>query len=111
MELATRTLAERNKQDEVRSSGPPPGTGAGTKRKAPGANISPQCARGGPGGHSGPGQGPGHGGPKGPPRPKKQRMTHPSQQRRSSSPSPNSRRKEKLYCICRTPYDDTKYVT
>lgn len=102
VELATRTLAERNKQDEVRSSGPAPGAGGGTKRKAPGANISPQAAsRGGPGGH-------GPGGPKGPPRPKKQRMQHPSQQRRSSSPSPNSRRKEKLYCICRTPYDDTK---
>ena len=93
-ELAARTKAERSKQDEVR-------TGSGKRKSTPvsGSAISPpSVSRGGSGGG----------------RPRKQ-------QRTSSGPpsggntTPASgggagRKKEKLYCLCRTPYDETKWV-
>jgi len=87
-ELAARTKAERNKQDEVR-------TGSGKRKSTPVSvtTISPPSASRGGG------------------RPRKQQRTVPG--------SPGSggtalggggagRKKEKLYCLCRTPYDETK---
>ncbi|XP_058794232.1 nucleosome-remodeling factor subunit NURF301 isoform X2 [Phymastichus coffea] len=79
MELANRTKAERNKQDEVKVGS--------AKRKAnaqPPQQISPPNRR----------------------TPKKQKTAHPS----AVGPSMSSRiKKEKLYCLCRTPYDETKF--
>ncbi|PSN39772.1 hypothetical protein C0J52_15320, partial [Blattella germanica] len=93
-ELAARTKAERSKQDEVR-------TGSGKRKSAPvsGSAISPpSVSRGGAGGG------------------------RPRKQQRSTSGPPSGgnaaagvggggagRKKEKLYCLCRTPYDETKF--
>ncbi|XP_069695049.1 nucleosome-remodeling factor subunit NURF301 isoform X3 [Periplaneta americana] len=90
-ELAARTKAERSKQDEVR-------TGSGKRKSTPvsATTISPPSAsRGGgrprkqqraaPGPPSGGGSAPGGGG------------------------GGSGRKKEKLYCLCRTPYDETKF--
>lgn len=73
-ELALRTKAERNKQDEVRSSNVIPTSGGSSRRRPPhsGNSIRPT-----PSGHS-------------------------------SSRSRQRAKKEKLLCICQTPYDDTK---
>ncbi|PNF38728.1 hypothetical protein B7P43_G14361 [Cryptotermes secundus] len=91
-ELAARTKAERNKQDEVR-------TGSGKRKSAPvsASTVSPPSASRGGG--------------------------RPRKQQRTSSGPPGSggtalgggggggsgRKKEKLYCLCRTPYDETKF--
>ncbi|XP_024944598.1 nucleosome-remodeling factor subunit NURF301 isoform X2 [Cephus cinctus] len=84
-ELATRTKAERHKQDEVKVGS--------AKRKA-----NAQAAQ-----HVSP---PTRGG-----RPKKHRSqsnstTPPGA---SSAVAANRIKKEKLYCLCRTPYDETKF--
>ncbi|XP_033215194.1 nucleosome-remodeling factor subunit NURF301 isoform X2 [Belonocnema kinseyi] len=84
-ELASRTKAERHKQDEVKVGtpkrkptpqaaqqvSPPNRSGKPKSRKSQGNSITP------PGG--------------------------------SSAPNANRMRKEKLYCLCRTPYDETKF--
>lgn len=81
-ELATRTKAERTKQDEVR-------TGSGKRKSVPTATttiISHTSKTSG--------------------RPKKQ----PKGNNQNSSPSSaRGIKKEKLYCLCRTPYDETKF--
>lgn len=83
VELATRTKAERHKQDEVKVGS------AKRKANAQIAQVSP----------------PNRGG-----RPKK----HKAQANSNTSPSasstatPSRIKKEKLYCLCRTPYDETK---
>ncbi|XP_047346621.1 nucleosome-remodeling factor subunit NURF301 isoform X1 [Vespa velutina] len=84
IELATRTKAERHKQDEVKVGS------AKRKANAQIAQVSP----------------PNRGG-----RPKK----HKAQANSNTSPSasstatPSRIKKEKLYCLCRTPYDETKF--
>lgn len=80
-ELATRTKAERHKQDEVKVGG--------VKRKAtiqsPQQITSPNKSK-----------------------PKKQKSPG-GHMPNSAPPTSNSRiKKEKLYCLCRTPYDETK---
>jgi nucleosome-remodeling factor subunit BPTF len=90
-ELAARTKAERNKQDEVR-------TGSGKRKSAPvsaTANSPPSTSRSGG-------------------RPRKQQRTTPGPPS-SGGTTPGGgggggggRRREKLYCLCRTPYDETK---
>lgn len=81
-ELATRTRAERTKQDEVR-------TGSGKRKSAPTATttIIPHASK-----TTG--------------RPKKQQKTNPQM---ASPPASKGIKKEKLYCLCRTPYDETKF--
>ncbi|XP_044734089.1 nucleosome-remodeling factor subunit NURF301, partial [Chrysoperla carnea] len=84
-ELATRTKAERTKQDEVR-------TGSGKRKSIPTATttLAQQANR-----HSG--------------RPKKQQKQPPPGMLSPGGPKSGGNRKEKLYCICRTPYDETKF--
>ncbi|XP_077292315.1 nucleosome-remodeling factor subunit NURF301 E(bx) [Arctopsyche grandis] len=74
-ELALRTKAERNKQDEVRSSNVNPTSGTSSRRRP---QHSGNSTRQTPSGHS-------------------------------SSRSRQRAKKEKLLCICQTPYDDTKF--
>lgn len=81
MELAARTKAERSKQDEVggRTTGSGGGNASGSaKRKST---------------------------PVQPSRSKKNAKTNNTP---LTSPPTNRSKKEKLLCICRTPYDDTK---
>lgn len=79
-ELALRTRAERSKQEEVRgSSGAGSGAGAGAGAGNPG---------------------PAGGGTK--------RRTTSGVPREPSRSAKKSVKKEKLLCICRTPYDNTK---
>lgn len=104
-ELATRTKPERNKkQEELRTStaGHPNNTNIGTKRKsgAGGTGIlkslpiktgqQPQTSLSG-----------------GPPN-ERQKPTPLSKGRKSQKGPGSSKKKEKLYCICRTPYDESK---
>lgn len=85
-ELALRTKAERSKQDEVR-------TGSG-KRKSTATTPTPLISQAG----------------------SKSNSRVRKQSQRSSTTPPGlmsnrgSNKKEKLYCVCRTPYDDTKYA-
>lgn len=79
-ELALRTRAERSKQEEVRGS-----SGAGS-----GASTGPGVGNPGPAG----------GGSK--------RRTTSGTPREPARSSKKSVKKEKLLCICRTPYDNTK---
>jgi nucleosome-remodeling factor subunit BPTF len=90
VELATRTLAERNKQEEVRptkrkNSGSGGSSGQQQARQAVSVAAAVAAASSSPA--------------KAPPK---------KRQKRSSSPNARSR-KEKLFCSCRTPYDDTKF--
>ncbi|KAK2580560.1 hypothetical protein KPH14_007689 [Odynerus spinipes] len=85
VELATRTKAERHKQDEVK---------VGSAKRKANAQIAQQVSP------------PNRGG-----RPKKHKTqansnTPPSA---SSATTPSRIKKEKLYCLCRTPYDETKF--
>jgi nucleosome-remodeling factor subunit BPTF len=90
-ELAARTKAERSKQDEVR-------TGSGKRKSAPvsATTISPPSASRGGG------------------RPRKQQRAAPGPPGSGGTTpaggggSASGRKKEKLYCLCRTPYDETK---
>ncbi|XP_012142204.1 nucleosome-remodeling factor subunit NURF301 E(bx) isoform X2 [Megachile rotundata] len=84
-ELASRTKAERHKQDEVK---------VGSAKRKANAQVAQQVSP------------PNRGG-----RPKKYKAegkssTPPS----ASTAAPTNRiKKEKLYCLCRTPYDETKF--
>ncbi|XP_018334706.1 nucleosome-remodeling factor subunit NURF301 isoform X2 [Agrilus planipennis] len=84
-ELAARTKLERSKQDEVR-------TGS-SKRKS--TAIAPQTPAYTPA-------------PRSSGRPKKKQQNQPSPPSNQHSLH-NKLKKEKLYCICRTPYDETKF--
>ncbi|XP_046404076.1 nucleosome-remodeling factor subunit NURF301 isoform X3 [Ischnura elegans] len=129
-ELAARTRAERNKQEEVRGMGSSQQAermhaqsgGArgesyerGHKRRATGSSatpVSPPESKESPSAaskssHQGAGQ---------QARAGKRRRGSGSEratERRESSQNPptprSSSRKEKLYCVCRTPYDETKF--
>ncbi|XP_044753874.1 nucleosome-remodeling factor subunit NURF301 isoform X3 [Coccinella septempunctata] len=102
-ELAARTKLERSKQDEVR-------TGS-SKRKAaaqPTTTLVQQPT---------PRSGRGHNKQKAVVQQGTQ-QSNPKQQNQHVSPTPNiptqprsnsSSKKEKLYCLCRTPYDETKF--
>ncbi|KAG7208953.1 hypothetical protein KM043_015126 [Ampulex compressa] len=84
-ELATRTKAERHKQDEVK---------VGSAKRKANAQVAQQVSP------------PNRGG-----RPKKYKAqgnnsTPPSA---STTAAANRIKKEKLYCLCRTPYDETKF--
>lgn len=102
MELAARTKAERTKQNEVRSAGNPPG---GSSRRKSQATAATALTSGTP--TVVPGTG----------RSRKQSRGEGRPPGRSDEQSPpgrghgggGSRRKEKLYCLCRTPYDETKF--
>ncbi|XP_033322004.1 nucleosome-remodeling factor subunit NURF301 E(bx) isoform X1 [Megalopta genalis] len=84
-ELASRTKAERHKQDEVK---------VGSAKRKANAQVAQQVSP------------PNRGG-----RPKKYKAqgsstTPPGA---STATTPNRIKKEKLYCLCRTPYDETKF--
>ncbi|XP_054008049.1 nucleosome-remodeling factor subunit NURF301 isoform X1 [Hylaeus anthracinus] len=84
-ELASRTKAERHKQDEVK---------VGSAKRKANAQVAQQVSP------------PNRGG-----RPKKYKAqgnstTPPGA---STAATPNRIKKEKLYCLCRTPYDETKF--
>ncbi|XP_076674855.1 nucleosome-remodeling factor subunit NURF301 E(bx) isoform X2 [Andrena cerasifolii] len=84
-ELASRTKAERHKQDEVK---------VGSAKRKANAQVAQQVSP------------PNRGG-----RPKKFKAqgnstTPPGA---STAATPNRIKKEKLYCLCRTPYDETKF--
>ncbi|XP_029040603.1 nucleosome-remodeling factor subunit NURF301 isoform X2 [Osmia bicornis bicornis] len=85
-ELASRTKAERHKQDEVK---------VGSAKRKANAQVAQQVSP------------PNRGG-----RPKKYKAegknsTPPGAS--STAATPNRIKKEKLYCLCRTPYDETKF--
>ncbi|XP_014598172.1 PREDICTED: nucleosome-remodeling factor subunit NURF301 isoform X1 [Polistes canadensis] len=84
-ELATRTKAERHKQDEVK---------VGSAKRKANAQIAQQVSP------------PNRGG-----RPKKHKAQANSNAlpSASSTTTPSRIKKEKLYCLCRTPYDETKF--
>lgn len=104
MELAARTKAERSKQDEVRSAG---NSAGGSARRKSQATAATALTSGTPTVVGGPG------------RSRKQSRGDPRTStgpHRGDDQSPpgrshggGSRRKEKLYCLCRTPYDETKF--
>ncbi|XP_011691661.1 PREDICTED: nucleosome-remodeling factor subunit NURF301 isoform X2 [Wasmannia auropunctata] len=84
-ELATRTKAERHKQDEVKVGS--------AKRKAnaqAAQQVSPSNRSGGS-------------------RPKKHKGQSNSTTPPGGSSAASRIKKEKLYCLCRTPYDETKF--
>lgn len=94
-ELAARTKAERNKQDEVR-------TGSSRRKSVPvpvtSSVMSPPTSGKNVGGGSS--------------RPKKQQRNNTPQPATAPQPSAGGGgrgKKEKLYCLCRTPYDETKF--
>lgn len=101
-ELAARTKIERIKQDDVRTT-TKPNNNAGTttstavKRKS-GGNIATTKAT-----------------TKSTPNPQQQSNISTSNDKiktsskgRKSHKAPTGKKKEKLYCVCRTPYDDSK---
>ncbi|XP_063224982.1 nucleosome-remodeling factor subunit NURF301 isoform X2 [Bacillus rossius redtenbacheri] len=88
-ELAARTKAERSKQDEVR-------TGSGKRKSAAVSATALNPMSAGRGGGSGRGK----------------RQPRSMSGGRAASPGSggaSGRKKEKLYCICRTPYDPSKF--
>lgn len=93
-ELATRTKAERSKQDEVR-------VGSGKRKSTPTATTTLAAHP-----HRSSGR------PRKNPKPTPPGMLSPGAPGpgggKVGGGGPNSR-KEKLYCICRTPYDETKF--
>ncbi|XP_012232371.1 nucleosome-remodeling factor subunit NURF301 isoform X2 [Linepithema humile] len=85
-ELATRTKAERHKQDEVK---------VGSAKRKANAQATQQVSPSRSGGGS---------------RPKKHKAQGNSATPPSGSAAAATRmKKEKLYCLCRTPYDETKF--
>lgn len=76
-ELALRTKAERNKQDEVRNTNMTPNCGGSSRRRDQ-------------------------------PRSMNNRNISSNSHSSSSSRSRQRSKKEKLFCVCQTPYDDTK---
>lgn len=91
-ELAARTKLERSKQDEVRIGS--------SKRKQP---VQPPTSAAAAAATT-PISGPGH-------TSKTTNKNKRNQKNQSSPPGSNkgNSKKEKLYCICRTPYDETKF--
>ncbi|XP_072747484.1 LOW QUALITY PROTEIN: nucleosome-remodeling factor subunit NURF301 [Anoplolepis gracilipes] len=85
-ELATRTKAERHKQDEVK---------VGSAKRKANAQMAQQIS---PSSRSG-----------GSSRPKKHKTQGNNSTPPSGSTSASRIKKEKLYCLCRTPYDETKF--
>ncbi|XP_015175523.1 PREDICTED: nucleosome-remodeling factor subunit NURF301 isoform X2 [Polistes dominula] len=85
VKLATRTKAERHKQDEIK---------VGSAKRKANAQIAQQVSP------------PNRGG-----RPKKHKAQANSNvlPSASSATTPSRIKKEKLYCLCRTPYDETKF--
>ncbi|XP_074105928.1 nucleosome-remodeling factor subunit NURF301 E(bx) isoform X2 [Cotesia typhae] len=84
-ELTTRTKAERHKQDEVK---------VGSAKRKANAQVPTQVSPSRSGGKSKKHRAPSH-----------LHHTPPG----GSSSTPNRLKKEKLYCLCRTPYDETKF--
>jgi len=85
-ELATRTKAERHKQDEVK---------VGSAKRKANAQVAQQVSPSNRNSSSN--------------RPKKQKSQGNNATPPSGSTTAASRiKKEKLYCLCRTPYDETK---
>lgn len=78
-ELAARTKMERTKQDEVR-------TGS-SKRKSAATTVAPVYATGS----------------------RSSNRNKKGQKNQVSPPGQTKSKKEKLYCICRKPYDETKF--
>ncbi|GAB1859808.1 Nucleosome-remodeling factor subunit NURF301 [Camponotus japonicus] len=85
-ELATRTKAERHKQDEVK---------VGSAKRKANAQVAQQVS---PSNRN-----------SGSSRPKKHKTQGNSTTPPSGSTSATRIKKEKLYCLCRTPYDETKF--
>ncbi|XP_018361113.1 PREDICTED: nucleosome-remodeling factor subunit NURF301 isoform X2 [Trachymyrmex cornetzi] len=83
-ELATRTKAERHKQDEVK---------VGSAKRKANAQVAQQVS---PSNRSGS-------------RPKKHKNQGNSTTPPGGSTTTTRIKKEKLYCLCRTPYDETKF--
>lgn len=83
-ELATRTKAERHKQDEVK---------VGSAKRKANAQIAQQVSPASRSGGS---------------RPKKHKSQGNSATPPGGSTAATRIKKEKLYCLCRTPYDETK---
>ncbi|CAD6241102.1 GSCOCG00009137001-RA-CDS [Cotesia congregata] len=84
-ELTTRTKAERHKQDEVK---------VGSAKRKANAQVPTQVSPSRSGGKAKKHRAPSH-----------HHHTPPG----GSSSMPNRLKKEKLYCLCRTPYDETKF--
>ncbi|XP_077275780.1 nucleosome-remodeling factor subunit NURF301 E(bx) isoform X1 [Temnothorax americanus] len=84
-ELATRTKAERHKQDEVK---------VGSAKRKANAQVAQQVSPSSRSGGSRPKKHKGHGNSTTPP---------------GGSTAASRIKKEKLYCLCRTPYDETKF--
>ncbi|XP_008553074.1 nucleosome-remodeling factor subunit NURF301 isoform X1 [Microplitis demolitor] len=84
-ELTTRTKAERHKQDEVK---------VGSAKRKANAQVPTQVSPSRSGGKSKKHRAPSH-----------HHHTPPG----GSSSAGNRLKKEKLYCLCRTPYDETKF--
>lgn len=83
-ELATRTKAERHKQDEVK---------VGSAKRKANAQVAQQVSPSSRSGSS---------------RPKKHKGQGNSTTPPGGSTTATRIKKEKLYCLCRTPYDETK---
>ena len=105
VELAARTKAERNKQDEVRSAS---NTAGGSARRKSQATAATALTTGTPTVVGGPGRSRKQSRGEGPGRQSAGRSDDQSPPGRGHQGG-GSRRKEKLYCLCRTPYDDTKF--
>ncbi|XP_018314724.1 nucleosome-remodeling factor subunit NURF301 isoform X2 [Mycetomoellerius zeteki] len=84
-ELATRTKAERHKQDEVK---------VGSAKRKANAQVAQQVSPSNRSGSS---------------RPKKHKNQGNSTTPPGGSTTTTRIKKEKLYCLCRTPYDETKF--
>ncbi|XP_018057443.1 PREDICTED: nucleosome-remodeling factor subunit NURF301 isoform X2 [Atta colombica] len=84
-ELATRTKAERHKQDEVK---------VGSAKRKANAQVAQQVSPSNRSSSS---------------RPKKHKNQGNSTTPPGSSTTTTRIKKEKLYCLCRTPYDETKF--
>ncbi|XP_011866666.1 PREDICTED: nucleosome-remodeling factor subunit NURF301 isoform X2 [Vollenhovia emeryi] len=84
-ELATRTKAERHKQDEVK---------VGSAKRKANAQVAQQVSPSSRSGSS---------------RPKKHKGQSNSTTPPGGSSAASRIKKEKLYCLCRTPYDETKF--
>ncbi|XP_011646534.1 nucleosome-remodeling factor subunit NURF301 isoform X3 [Pogonomyrmex barbatus] len=84
-ELASRTKAERHKQDEVK---------VGSAKRKANAQVAQQVSPSNRSGSS---------------RPKKHKSQSNSMTPPGGSTATTRIKKEKLYCLCRTPYDETKF--
>lgn len=102
-EIAARTRLERSRQDEVRS-----GT---NRRRSTAPSLPSQMPSSAPSGITGSSSNTSNApttpssSSKASSRPKRNQRQHTS----PSSGNPSRNKKEKVYCICRTPYDETKF--